>query len=66
MSLPALREKAERHIVYPLTRDECIALVATVEAAERLFDSIQDDPEARCSPGRLENLGHLLAGFADA
>jgi hypothetical protein len=32
----ALREKAERHLVYPLNRDECLALVRVAEAAENL------------------------------
>lgn len=32
-ALAALRVKAERHLVYPLNRDECLALVAIAEAA---------------------------------
>ncbi len=31
--IATLREKAERHIVYPLNRDECLALIEIVEQA---------------------------------
>lgn len=30
----SLRPKAERHLVYPLNRDECLALIAAGEALE--------------------------------
>lgn len=33
-AISALRVKAERPIVYPLNRDECLALVDLAEAAE--------------------------------
>lgn len=30
----SLRQKAERHVVFPLNRDECLMLIAAVEVAE--------------------------------
>lgn len=36
--LDFLRQKAERHLVYPLNRDECIALVELAQAAEQLWN----------------------------
>lgn len=43
MSLGSLREKAERHVVFPLNRDECIALVRIAEAADALVAN-EDGP----------------------
>jgi hypothetical protein len=47
--LTDLRTKAERHIVYPRNRDECLALIARVDELERAIERSQR--EARCGSG---------------
>jgi hypothetical protein len=56
-ALPSLREKAERHIVYPLNRDECLALVDGVEALRAVLREVRESQvvenrvTALCSKG---------------
>lgn len=44
-SLEELRAKAERPVVYPLSRDECLALVRLAETAVRPFGGISWETE---------------------
>ena len=41
----SLRPKAERHIVYPLNRDECVALLDAGERLERRVAELERDLE---------------------
>lgn len=42
-----LRQKAERHLVYPLNRDECLALVDVAEAADAYLGALAAAAKAR-------------------
>lgn len=52
-----LRQKAERHLVYPLNRDECLALVAVAEAAQDLYERVEmDESVGVCLSDRVPSL----------
>lgn len=43
----SLRQKAERQLVYPLNRDECLALVDVAEAADAHLNALGAAAKAR-------------------